>query len=228
MRAIVVRHYKTTSNERDQILGWGDAPPAESWLEDLHKVEQILLGSHIPVQHVYTSTLLRAINTGKFYADSFGISDIVSSPALREINYGKLYNKKKKWVEKHIPKHKTDPDFTYPDGESFSQMQERSVAMVLSLAKEHPDETLLIVVHAGVIRGLICHFLELDYASNLKRHLGHQYIGDFTIEGENCVRYNELGKPSEFVKEGVIKIPLYRKQPVSLKRDRNQPYLPSI
>ena len=30
MRAIVVRHYKTTSNESDQILGWGDAPPAAS------------------------------------------------------------------------------------------------------------------------------------------------------------------------------------------------------
>jgi len=210
MRAIVVRHYKTTSNESDQILGWGDAPPAETWLEDLNEVEQVLLGSHITVHHIYTSTLPRAINTGRFYADSYGIKDIFSSPALREINYGILYNKKKKWVEKNIPAHKKDPDFVYPEGESFRQMQDRSVAFVESLEKDHADETLLIVVHAGVIRGLICHFLELDYASNLRRHMGHRYIGDFTIENGNCVRYDELGQPSEFIRAGVIEVPLYR------------------
>ena len=215
MRAIVVRHYKTTSNESEQILGWGDAPPAESWQDDLNKVDEILLSSHITIHHIYTSTLPRAINTGKFYADSYAIKDIYSSPALREINYGKLYNKKKKWVEKNIPEHKMNPDFVYPDGESFSQMQERSVAFIESLATKHPDETLLIVVHAGVIRGLVCHFLELDYASNLKRHMGHQYIGDFTIEDKTCVRYDELGKPSEFVREGIVKAPLYRFNPVN-------------
>ncbi len=211
MRAIVVRHYKTTSNESDQILGWGDAPPAESWQDDLNQVEQVLLGSHITIHHIYTSTLPRAINTGKFYAESYGIKDIYSSPALREINYGELYNKNKKWVEKYIPKHKKEPDFVYPGGESFIQMQKRSVAFVSSLEKDHSDETLLIVVHAGVIRGLICHFLELDYASNLNRHMGHQYIGDFTIENNVCIRYNEMGNPSEFVREGIIKIPFYRK-----------------
>ena len=220
MRAIVVRHYKTTSNESDQILGWGDAPPAKSWKEDLNKVEQILLGSHITVHHIYTSTLPRAINTGKFYADSYGVKDIFSSPALREINYGKLYNKSKKWVEKNIPRHKTDPDFVYPDGESFKQMQERSVEFVESLEQDHADETLLIVVHAGVIRGLVCHYLDLDYASNLKRHMGHQYIGDFTIENGTCVRYDELGKPSEFIREGIIEVPFYR--PVTNTGNREQ------
>lgn len=209
MRAIVVRHYKTTSNESDQILGWGDAPPAESWQDDLNKVDEILLGSHITVHHIYTSTLPRAINTGKFYADSYGIKDIFSSPALKEVNYGKLYNKNKKWVDKNIPLHKKDPDFVYPDGESFTQMQERSVAYLEQLAENHPDETLLIVVHAGVIRGLISHCLELDYADNLKRRVGHQYIGDFTIEGKKCVRYNELGRPSGFVRDNIIKVPMY-------------------
>lgn len=219
MRAIVVRHYKTTSNESEQILGWGDAPPAASWQDDLNKVGEILMSSQVTIHQIYTSTLPRAINTGKFYADNYGIGDIYSSPAIREINYGKLYNKKKKWAEKHIPQHKVDPDFVYPDGESFSEMQKRSVSFIDSLAQDHPDETLLIVVHAGVIRGLICHYLELDYASNLKRHMGHQYIGDFTLEGDNCVRYDELGKPSEFVREDVIKIPLYRFEPRSGTKD---------
>lgn len=214
MRAIVVRHYKTTSNESEQILGWGDAPPAESWQDDLNKVDEILLSSHITIDLIYTSTLARAINTGKFYADSFGIKNIYSSPALREVNYGKLYNKNKKWVEKHIPRHKKDPDYVYPDGESFTQMQERSVSFMKSLSEKYPEKTLLVVVHAGVIRGFISHFLQLDYARNLKRRIGHQYIGDFTIENGICVRYDELGKRSGFVRDRIIKVPLYRPNPL--------------
>jgi len=62
-----------------------------------------------------------------------------------------------------------------------------------------------------VIRGLISYCLQLDYSSNLKRRIGHQYIGDFTIEGKNCVRYDKLGRPSGFVKDGIIKVPLYSK-----------------
>lgn len=217
MHAIVVRHYKTTSNELNEILGWGDAPPAESWQDDLNKVDEILLGSHITIHHIYTSTLPRAINTGKFYADSYGIKNILSSPALREVNYGKLYKKNKKWVEKNIPMHKKDASFVYPDGESFQQMQERSVSYLESLAEKHADETLLIVVHAGVIRGLISHCLELNYSENLKRRIGHQYIGEFTLEGKRCVRYNELGRPSGFVRDGIFKVPLYHNQKKSKK-----------
>lgn len=219
MRAIVVRHYKTTSNESEHIIGWGDAPPAESWQDDLNKVAAILLATHITIDHIYTSSLTRAINTGEFYAESFGIKDIYSSPAIREINYGNLFNKKKKWVENNIPQHKKDAEFVYPDGESFKQMQDRSVAYIDYLAETHPDETLLIVVHAGVIRGLVCHLLNLDYNSNLRRHMGHQYIGDFTVEGKLCVRYNELGKPSEFIRKGVIKAPFYLSEPAASELD---------
>ena len=55
-------------------------------------------------------------------------------------------------------------------------MQKRSVAYVLELAKKYPDDVIMIVVHAGVIRGLLCHFLALDYASNLNQPLGLSLI----------------------------------------------------
>jgi len=112
-----------------------------------------------------------------------------------------------KWVADHYPKHKKDPDLVYPEGESFRQMQQRSVSYLSSLAKTHPDQTVLIVVHAGVIRGLVSHFLGLKYADNLKHRISHRYIGDFRFEGESCVRYDELGKPSGFVRDGVFEIP---------------------
>ena len=114
---------------------------------------------------------------------------------------------KKKWVAENYPQYKTDPDFVYPEGESFRQMQERSVNFIASLASSHSQETILFVVHAGVIRGLVCHFLGLNYAENLKRKISHRYIGDFVFEGAECSRYNEFGKPSGFVRDGVIAVP---------------------
>ncbi|RDH90160.1 MAG: hypothetical protein DIZ77_14155 [endosymbiont of Seepiophila jonesi] len=210
MRAIVVRHYKTLINESGLIMGWGDAPRVKGWKADLTYVDAILNEHNIQFSAVYTSYLERARQTGMFYAGKRGIPLVHDTPALNEINYGTLYRKSKSWVEKTFPLHKKDPDFVYPDGESFRQMQTRSVSFFDSLAAKHQDETILVVVHAGVIRGFVSHFLGLPYAKNLKRKITHRYIGDFMFEGDQCVCYDELGKPSGFVRDGAISIPLER------------------
>lgn len=207
MRAIVVRHYKTLLNASDQILGWGDAPKAEGWQGDLAAVDENLNAEKIIFDAVYSSDLERARRTAMYYAKSRRIHVVHDSPLLNEVNYGTLYKKKKKWVAKHIPQHKKDPDFVYPKGESFRDMQHRSVNFILSLAESRGDQTLLIVVHAGVIRGLVSHFLKLDYANHLTQKISHRYIGDFLFKGSSCVRYNELGNLSGFVEEGGITVP---------------------
>ena len=207
MRAIVTRHYKTIINAAEQILGWGDSPPNHDWEEDLRFVDQRLHKHGVQFDAVYSSNLERSRQTAMFHARLHGIRLIYDSPALNEVNYGDLYKKKKKWVAEHYPQHKTDPEFVYPNGESFREMQQRSVSFFSSLASIHAEDTILLVVHAGVIRGLICDFLDLDYAANLKRKISHRYIGEFLFDGETCVRYNECGTPSGFIKEGVIKVP---------------------
>ena len=207
MRAIITRHYKTIINASDQILGWGDSPRDKGWEADVEFVSARLKGQGVNFDAVYSSDLERSRQTAMFHARLLGIHIIHDTPALNEVNYGKLYKKKKKWVAEHYPLHKKDPDFVYPKGESFRQMQQRSVDYLASLAKDHPQQTVLIVVHAGVIRGLVSHFLGLNYADHLKHKISHRYIGDFLFEGEDCVRYDELGKPSGFVSDGVIETP---------------------
>jgi broad specificity phosphatase PhoE len=207
MRAIITRHYKTIINASDQILGWGDSPRDKGWKADVEFVSTRLHENGINFDAVYSSDLERSRQTAMFHARLFGIHIIHDTKALNEVNYGKLYKKKKKWVAEHYPLHKKDPDFVYPGGESFSQMQQRSVSFLASLAQLQPDKIILIVAHAGVIRGLVSHFLGLNYADNLKRKISHRYIGDFQFEGSTCVRYDELGKPSGFVSEAAIKIP---------------------
>lgn len=207
MRAIVVRHYKTLINASDQILGWGDAPRVREWETDLAYVDNILNEHNIKFGAVYTSYLERARQTGMFYARKRGIHLLHDTMNLNEINYGELFRKSKSWVEKYIPQHKQDPDFVYPGGESFTQMQARSVNFLKSVACKRKDETILVVVHAGVIRGFVSYFLGLSYAENLKHKISHCYVGDFLFEGTRCVRYDELGEPSGFVKDNVVSVP---------------------
>ena len=207
MRAIITRHYKTIINASDQILGWGDSPRDKGWKADVEFVSSRLHENGINFDAVYSSDLERSRQTAMFHARLFGILVIHDSVALNEVNYGKLYKKKKKWVAEHYPQYKKDPDFVYPEGESFRQMQQRSVSYLSSLAQSHPEKTILIVAHAGVIRGFVSHFLGLNYADNLKRKISHRYIGEFQFQGDSCVRYDELGKPSGFVSEDAIKIP---------------------
>jgi broad specificity phosphatase PhoE len=210
MRAIITRHYKTIINASDQILGWGDAPRDKGWKADVDFVSTRLRELGIKFDAVYSSDLERSRQTAMFHARLLGIHIIHDTPALNEVNYGTLYKKKKKWVEEHYPQYKKDPDFVYPQGESFRQMQQRSVSFLTSLAQKYPQHTVLIVVHAGVIRGLVSHFLGLNYADHLKHKISHRYIGDFHFDGEICMRYEELGKPSGFVRDGIIEAPFTR------------------
>ncbi len=210
MRVILTRHYQTQSNAAGRILGWGDSPPCLDWKADVDFIRNQLQKNGVSIDAIYSSDLDRACQTAMTYAESFGVTDISCIPELKEINYGKLQTLAKTWVVKHYPQHKKDPDLVYPEGESFRQMQRRSVQFLSALTAAHPERTVLIVSHAGVIRGLVSHFLGLEYAGSLKHRISFRYIGDFLFEGSDCVRYDELGKPSGFVSDGAIKIPLTR------------------
>lgn len=216
MRAIIVRHYKTLLNASGQIMGWKDAPRDKDWRDDVSFIDDTLRRRGIHFDAIYSSDLERARQTAMYYGRSHGIHVVHDSQALNEVNYGSLARKSKKWVEKNIHQHKKDPDFVYPEGESFRQMQQRTVSYMTSLTRLFPNQTILFVVHAGVIRGLVSHFLGLDYAANLKRKISHRYIGDFLFEGETCVQYDELGKPSGFIRgKGSLEIPWYNAAPTT-------------
>ncbi len=210
MRIILLRHYKTQSNKEGRILGWGDSPPYPDWKKNVDFIDARLRESGVGLDAIYSSDLERSYQTAKVYAASFGIAEVISTPALKEINYGEVQTRKKSWVIDHYPQHKKNPDMVYRGGESFRQMQQRSVDFVSSMAISHPRQTVLIVSHAGVIRGIVSHFLGLEYSENLSQRVGFRYIGDFMLKDGDCQRYDELGEESGFVSNGVVELPVLR------------------
>ena len=189
-------------------MGWGDSPRGRDWKSDIDFIDARLREQGLKFDSVYSSDLERSRQTALIHARNLGITDVHDTPDLKEINYGKLQKMKKMWVTRFFPQHKKNADLVYPSGESFRQMQQRSVACLSNLARERPEDNILIVTHAGVIRGIVSHFLGLDFGKHLEHKISFRYIGDFLFEGDNCVRYDELGKPSGFVRDGVIAVPL--------------------
>ena len=210
MRIVLLRHYKTVNNVERRIMGWGDAPPASDWEADLLQVDRTLRHLGFNFSAYCSSALHRARATALYYARRRGSSQLEAVPELNEVNYGELYQRPKQWVADNFREYKTDPDFVFPKGESFRQMQCRSVEFILSLQSRYRNETVMTVAHAGVIRGLICHFLGLDLGPNLKQKISHRYIGELIIDKDACVYYGELGRPSGFAKHGVIELPFKR------------------
>jgi len=207
MRLILVRHFRTQSNEARRIMGWGDAPPAQNWEEDLRLVDQCLEQHHLVIDAILSSDLGRARETARYFARCRGLAAVESHLAFNEVHYGDLFGLDKDSACTAYPQFKTDPDYVFPGGESFRQMQARSQAQVQELAARYPERTLLLVAHAGVIRALVCHFLGLDLAAHLRRKVSHRYIGDFLFQDGRCLRYDELGQPSGFVRDGIISLP---------------------
>lgn len=191
-------------------MGWGDAPRVDGWEADLRYVDRILARKRIQIDAFYSSALGRARDTALYYAEKRGQDLVRSTPELNEVNYGRFVELSKQRVAEICPAYKTDADYIFPEGESFRQMQRRSVGYIQSLQTTHKHDNLLVVAHAGVIRGLVSHFLGLNLEANLKRKVSHRYIGDLRIEADICEYYDELGRPSGFVKDGVIEVPWQR------------------
>lgn len=210
MRVIVVRHFRTVNNASRRIMGWGDAPPAEDWEEDLRVVDERLRAVGLHFDAFYSSALGRARETARYFANVRGRTDLHGDPAFNEVNYGDFFGRPKQSIEASCPEYKKDAGFVFPGGESFHEMQRRSVGGLLGLEALHHGRTLLLVAHAGVIRGLVCHCTGLDLEPHLRRKVSHQYVGDFSIENGVCIRYDELGRPSGFVRDRVVKVPFLR------------------
>jgi len=211
MRLILIRHYKTEFNVSRQIMGWGDSPRAADWLDDMEYIERTLQLRGIRPDAICSSALGRARSTAEYFAELLHVPDVDIAPQLNEINYGALFREHKSQVSRTYPQHKKDPDFVYPGGESFRQLQIRNVAFIRSMAAQRCEQTVLCVAHAGVVRALLSHFLELDYAAQLKRKVSHRYVGVLCFESDRCATYDEWGRPSGFVTDAQVELPFTRK-----------------
>lgn len=113
-----------------------------------------------PVHAVYASPLERARETAEPIAQRLGLT-LYEAPGLIELDFGE-------WTGRAIDGFGDDAawrDFNVyrsgtriPGGELLLEAQARAVAELLRLRERHPDETIVVVSHADIIRAVLGHF----------------------------------------------------------------------
>jgi len=164
---------------------------------------------NIPFSSVWCSDLKRAHETAEIVCRNRGLA-MLSTPELREINLGQWDGVAMSQIREQFPhlwqaRGENIGHFRPPGAESFADLQQRVVPFIRHITSQSAGNT-LIITHAGVIRVLLCHVLQMPLSQLFKIHLeygGLTIIKD--INGMSRVKtvnlYSALLTPDNLIKE---------------------------
>ena len=155
-RILAVRHGETEWNTQGRLQGHLDSPLTERGRDQARAIAERL--SQESFQIVYSSDLDRARLTAACIADRHGHQVIVDD-RLRERHYGIFQGLRSREIaEQHSDAYlaylEGGPDYAIPGGESGRQRFLRHIGCMDELVARHRGQTLLVVVHGGVLDSL--------------------------------------------------------------------------
>jgi alpha-ribazole phosphatase len=159
-----VRHGDIESGSTLRYWGQSDVKLSAVGLRQAERLRDCLATERIDA--IYTSNLQRALVTAKVIASKHQ-SNVIICNELNEVNFGKVegltFNEVSRlypevaqmWVSQSL-------SLEFPDGENFDKFNNRVSKFLSRLERHVPDETILIVAHAGPLRLLVCYLLGLE------------------------------------------------------------------
>lgn len=159
---IFTRHGQTEWNVARKMQGQLDSPLTEMGL-----LQARILGAYLRdkgIAAIYSSPLQRAERTATIIQRETGLGSITLAPELKEINLadleGKSFSRAAEEEPKRMEAFSSKPSDFVPGrgGESFEEVQRRSLDFVQTLLTRHKDEKILVVCHAVVLRLMMAHF----------------------------------------------------------------------
>ena len=149
-RILVIRHGFSENNAVRRFTGQADVP-----LSALGREQAELVADHLckteRISAFYASDLCRAVDTLAPAAARLGLT-VIPEPALRETDVGDWTNRVYEEVEtterEAMARHRADPDFPIPGGESNRQVFARVSSCVHRLGKAHQGQTVVLATHA--------------------------------------------------------------------------------
>jgi broad specificity phosphatase PhoE len=159
-----IRHGQTHANAVGCWEGWSDSALTPLGWAQARTVANRLAAKCGKIVTIYTSPLQRALQTATAIGATLGLQP-VSVEGLKEINFGELDGISLKEMEACHPalfvrwQDRTDMEFQWPGGErraDFFRRAARACDYILSL---HPNDSVVIVTHDGVLRACLAHLL---------------------------------------------------------------------
>ena len=169
---VLVRHGQSEWNAKNLFTGWKDPDLTQLGIDEAEKGGELLIEKQISFDVLYTSVLIRSINTAQIILKKIGQEQIPTfrDEALNERNYGDLagLNKddaRKRWGEEQVHIWRRSFDVPPPGGESLKNTGERVLPYFENKIKPLIAEgkNILIAAHGNSLRSLI---KELDNLSD--------------------------------------------------------------
>ena len=156
MICYLVRHGKDDGTVRG---GWSQQPLTNEGKAQADELASFVQGSDLAIKYIYSSDLLRAMQTAQSVADKLHLP-IVPMPEFREVNNGDLAGIKNELANKMYPGlywNTLDWEQRYPGGESPKEFYERISTAWDAFQKMalNRNENVLLVTHGGVINVIL-------------------------------------------------------------------------
>lgn len=156
MICCIVRHGKDDDTVRG---GWSQQPLTDEGEVQAAELAVFVQKSGLGIQQVYSSDLLRAMQTAQIVADSLRLP-IVPKPEFREVNNGNLAGIKNELAAEQYPGLYWNTlawEQQYPGGESPKEFYERIRCAWDVLQKDilERNENVMLVTHGGVMHVIL-------------------------------------------------------------------------
>ena len=193
---ILIRHGQTDWNKERRIQGHTDNLLNETGIAQAKMLAEKIAKNFSNIDAIYSSDLQRAYDTALATAEKLNLP-VHKKTGLREVHFGKLEGvlitdpeaqaalAREAQLDKDSPDRKKlwDAPFS-PGSESFNQNLDRMKQAIIEIAKDHPDQTVLVFSHGRSIKNLF-----LDTAGTTEPlHLGNCGMISFAIDLANTAK----------------------------------------
>ncbi|MBS6475079.1 MAG: histidine phosphatase family protein [Clostridiales bacterium] len=173
----LLRHAQPASGDYDDK----DRPLSEKGLSDLPKVTAYFAERHVDV--VYSSPFARALKTIEPFAQAYGYPIHIIED-FHEVQIGTDYSMD--FVEL-IHQLWCNPDMHLSDGESYGNVQRRTIAALKPLLDKHKDQTIVIAMHSTAMSRMV-NYYNPDFGWEDYLHLLQftPYVAKLCFDGQRC------------------------------------------
>lgn len=197
---LLVRHALNDWVGDNKLAGW--TPGVH--LNDKGRDQAEALSQRLADQTIaafYSSPLERSVETAQIIAAPHNL-EVQIREGVGEVRYGewtgqsiKELAKQDTWrVVQYVPSRAR-----FPNGEAIREMQARAVSELDAIVAAHPEETVLVVSHADVLKAALAHYvgLHLDLFQRLVVNPASLSVVTFTPMGPRLVCLNDTAHDTQ-------------------------------
>ncbi|MEJ2747438.1 MAG: MSMEG_4193 family putative phosphomutase [Anaerolineae bacterium] len=157
---VLVRHGENDWVNKGRLAGWIPGVHLNEKGQQQAQAAAARL-AHLPVTAVYSSPVTRCLETAAYIAQTHQLH-VIELEDVGEVRYGKWEGKKikklakkKRWMTvQFFPSR-----MQFPQGEALRDVQARGVQALENLSRQHPDDLIVVVSHADLIKLVMAHYL---------------------------------------------------------------------